>query len=231
VSRHRPEVADVIRESEGRYPERYELSVEQRRVLRDLARCRTAALGGHKRVCDRCGHEEISYNSCRNRHCPKCQARARAQWLDDRAKDLLEVPYFHVVFTIPNEIGPLALQNRRRIYEILFRATAETLRTISRDPKHLGAEIGFLAILHTWGQRLQLHPHIHCVVPGGGLAPDSDRWIPCRSKRFFLSVRVLSRLFRGKFPRLSSPSSQARKAESSRPTRPSPGPGGLVPLG
>jgi hypothetical protein len=192
-------VADVIREFEGGYEERYGLSGEERRVLRDLTRCRTATLGGHKRICDRCGHEEISYNSCRNRHCPKCQARARAKWLDDRADDLLEVPYFHVVFTLPNAFGPLALQNRRRVYGILFRAVAVTLLTIGRDPKHLGAEIGFLAVLHTWSQKLQHHPHVHCVVPGGGLAPDGDQWIACRSKRFFLPVRVLSRLFRGKF--------------------------------
>ena len=192
-------MADVIREAAGRYEERYGLSVEHRRIVRDLTRCRTAALGGHKRVCDRCGHEHISYNSCRNRHCPKCQAQARARWLDDRVQDLLEVPYFHNVFTVPEAIGPRALYNRRPVYGILFRAMAETLLTIGRDPKHLGAEIGFVAMLHTWGQRLQLHPHVHCVVPGGGFSPDATHWIPCRGPHFFLPVRVLSRLFRGKF--------------------------------
>jgi hypothetical protein len=164
-----------------------------------LASCRTAALGGHKQVCDHCGHTEIAYNSCRNRHCPKCRAQARAQWLDDRAGELLPAPYFHLVFTLPDGIGPLALSNRRRVYGILFKAVAETLTTIAGDPRHLGAKIGFLAILHTWGQRLQFHPHLHCVVPGGGLSPERDRWIPCRRPSFFLPVRVLSRLYRGKF--------------------------------
>jgi hypothetical protein len=148
--------------------------------------------------CDRCGHRLIAYNSCRNRHCPKCQAMARAQWLDERAAELLPVEYFHVVFTLPDEAGPLALQNRRVIYGALFRATAETLLTIAGDPEHLGARIGFLAVLHTWGQNLHLHPHVHCVVPGGGIAPDGTHWVACRPG-FFLPVRVLSRLFRGKF--------------------------------
>jgi len=192
-------VADVIHEAGGRYEEAYGLSWESRRILKDLVSCRTSALGGHKRVCDTCGYEEISYNSCRNRHCTKCQARARAKWLDERAGDLLNVPYFHVVFTLPHEIAHLALQNRRLIYGILFQAASQTLLTIGRDPKHLGAEIGFLAVLHTWGQKLQHHPHVHCVVAGGGLSPDGRRWIPCRSENFFLPVRVLSRMYRGKF--------------------------------
>ena len=192
MSGHRPEVADVIREAGG-------LSWESRKILRDLGSCRTSAQGGHKRVCDTCGHEEISYNSCRNRHCPKCQARARAKWLDERAGDLLDVPYFHVVFTLPHAISHLALQNRRLIYGILFQAVSQTLLTIGQDPKHLGARIGFLAVLHTWGQKLMHHPHVHCVIAGGGLSPDGRRWIPCRSENFFLPVRVLSRLFRGKF--------------------------------
>jgi predicted Zn-ribbon and HTH transcriptional regulator len=200
MARRRPEVADVFREHGAEFLENSgdSISVEQRRVLRDLARCRTAALGGHRQRCDRCGYEDFSYNSCRNRHCPKCQASTRAEWLEKEAANLLDVPYFHVVFTLPAEVGPLALQNRREIYGALFRAASDTLSTIARDPKHLGAEPGFLMVLHTWGQNLLLHPHVHCVVPGGGISPDGSRWIPCRAG-FFLPVRVLSRLFRGKF--------------------------------
>jgi hypothetical protein len=192
-------VAEVIRKFGERYARLQHVSGDSLRILRDLVQCRTAALGGHKRVCDHCRHEEISYNSCRNRHCPKCQAQARARWVDRRTKDLLEVPYFHVVFTLPDAFAPLVMRNPRRLYGILFRATAQTLLTIGRDPKHLGAEIGFLAVLHTWNQKLQLHPHLHCVVAGGGLAPEKDRWVACRSERFFLPVRVLSAVFRGKF--------------------------------
>jgi len=195
----RPDLAEVIGAAKESYRQRYGLTGEQGRVLRDLTRCRTAVLGGHRYRCDRCGHEKIAYNSCRNRHCPTCQAQARAKWLEDRAAELLPVPYFHVVFTIPDLIGPLALFNRRRLYGILLKAAAQSLQALGRDPKHLGAEIGFLAILHTWGQQLQHHPHVHCVVPGGGLSPDRTRWIRCRSPRFFLPVRPLSRLFRGKF--------------------------------
>jgi hypothetical protein len=198
VNRHRPEVADVFRSYGSSYQAANGISVEQRRILHDLAVCRSAALGGHKKRCERCGHEEISYNSCRNRHCPKCQAALRAQWLEAKAEDLLNVPYFHVVFTLPNAIGPLALQNKRVVYGLLFRVVSETLSTIARDPKHLGADIGFLAVLHTWGQNLHHHPHIHCVVPGGGIALDGSRWVKCRDN-FFLPVRVLSRLFRQKF--------------------------------
>ena len=195
---HRPEVADVFVQYGSAYQQAYGTSLEHRRILGALTSCRTAALGGHRKQCESCGHEVIAYNSCRNRHCPKCQAAARAQWLEARAADLLEVPYFHVVFTLPHRIGPLALQNKRLLYGMLFRAVAETLGTIAGDPKHLGAHIGFLAVLHTWGQQLHHHPHIHCVVPGGGMARDGTHWVPCR-KRFFLPVRVLSRLFRQKF--------------------------------
>jgi hypothetical protein len=193
-------VADVFREHGPQFLQRHRgtLRPEQRRVLSDIVRCRTAALGGHTWRCDSCGHEEISYNSCRNRHCPKCQASARAEWLDREAEYLLDVEYFHVVFTLPADLGPLALRNKRQIYGALFGAAAETLHTIARDPKHLGAEIGFLIVLHTWGQNLQAHPHVHCVVPGGGLSRDGREWIPSR-KGFFLPVRVLSRLFRRKF--------------------------------
>lgn len=195
---HRPEVADVIAQAAAAYAARYRVSAGQHRILRDLGRCRTAALGGHTQQCAQCGHEVISYNSCRNRHCPKCQGSARAAWLAARAADLLPVPYFHVVFTLPAPLGPLAVQNKRVLYGLLFRAAAATLRTIARDPQHLGADIGFLAVLHTWGQTLQHHPHLHCVVPGGGLAPDGTRWVPSRP-HFFLPVRVLSRRFRRTF--------------------------------
>jgi len=200
VSAHRPEVADVFRSHGDAYKEAYgsTLSEQQKRVLSELTLCRTEALGGHKFRCDRCGHEKIAYNSCRSRHCPKCQGAARAQWLEDRQKDLLDVPYFHVVFTLPEPIGHLALQNKRLVYGVLFRAASQTLLTIARDLKHLGASIGFLAVLHTWGQNLLHHPHLHCVVPGGGLSLDGQSWIGVK-ENFFLPVRVLSRLFRGKF--------------------------------
>jgi len=166
--------------------------------MRSIEVCRTAALGGHVDGCDRCGYRKITYNSCRDRHCPKCQALARAKWLEEHRAQLLEVEYFHVVFTVPEQIASIGLQNKKVVYTILFRAASETLRRIAADPKHLGAEIGFLAVLHTWGQNLHHHPHIHCVVPGGGLSPDGHRWVASR-KGFFLSVRVLSRLFRGLF--------------------------------
>jgi hypothetical protein len=200
MTRPRLEVAEVFRDHGDAFLDRYgaTLSPEQRRALRDITDCRTAALGGHVEECDRCGHRRIAYNSCRNRHCPKCQATAAAQWMEDRESELLPVEYFHVVFTLPAALGPIALQNPREVYGLLFKATAETLQQIAADPKHLGAEIGFLAILHTWGQNLQHHPHVHCVVPGGGLSPDGSHWVPCRPG-FFLPVRVLSRVFRGKF--------------------------------
>jgi len=200
---HRLEVADVFRMYEGDFFERlgHVLGPHQRKAFRAIRDCRTAALGGHVEYveqCDTCGHRVISYNSCRDRHCPKCQAMARAKWLTAREGDLLPVAYFHVVFTLPQKIGLLALQNGSEIYRILFRAVSETLLTIAADPKHLGAAIGFLAVLHTWGQNLHLHPHIHCVVPGGGISPDGTRWIGC-GESFFLPVRVLSRFFRNKF--------------------------------
>jgi len=194
------EVADIFRQAGPAYRQEHAdaLSRGQRCVMSAVERCRTAALGGHIEECDECGHQRIAYNSCRNRHCPKCQSLVRAQWLEDRQADLLPVDYFHVVFTLPKQIAAIAYQNKAVVYEILFQATAETLRTIAADPKHLGAEIGFITILHTWGQNLLHHPHLHCVVPGGGLSADGKRWIPCRS-RFFLSVNVLSRLFRRLF--------------------------------
>ncbi|WP_168787612.1 IS91 family transposase [Paraburkholderia aromaticivorans] len=195
------EVADIFRQCgpSFRLSHAEGLSRVQRRVMSAIELCRTAALGAHLEQCDACGHQRISYDSCRNRHCPKCQSLARAQWLERRHAELLpSTEYFHVVFTLPETIAALAFQNRRTLYDLLFRASAETLRTIAADPKHLGAEIGFLTILHTWGQNLQHHPHVHCVVPGGGISPDGERWIACRPG-FFLSVRVLSRLFRRLF--------------------------------
>ncbi len=198
MNEHRPEVADVIRSDGARFLERYRPSKEQYRVLNALAECRTAALGGHLKRCERCAHEVVVYNSCRNRHCPKCQGAARAAWLEAREREVLDVEYFHVVFTVPHELAPLALQNRRAVYGMLFRAASETLLTIAQDPKHLGADIGVLALLHTWGQNLLAHPHLHCVIPGGGLSSDGERWVSCR-EGFFLPVAVLSRMFRGKF--------------------------------
>jgi hypothetical protein len=200
VERPKLEVADVFRRYGAAYRQAHDasLSLAQRRVMTAIEVCRTASLGGHVEQCDACGHQRICYNSCRNRHCPKCQSLARAEWIDDRLAEILETQYFHVVFTVPEEIAAIAYQNKRVVYGILFRATAETLRTIASDPKHLSAELGFFAVLHTWGQTLLLHPHLHCVIPGGGLSPDGSRWIPCR-KGFFLPVRVLSRLFRRLF--------------------------------
>ena len=189
-------MADVFRRYGAAYRQAHDasLSLAQRRVMTAIEVCRTAVLGGHVERCDACGHQRIFYNSCRNRHCNKCQSLARADWIEDRLAEILETQYFHVVFTVPEEIAAIAYQNKRVVYGILFRATAETLRVIASDPKHLGAELGFFAVLHTWGQNLLHHPHLHCVIPGGGLSPDGSRWISCRNN-FFLPVRVLSRLF------------------------------------
>jgi hypothetical protein len=193
-------VADVIRRAGSRFIERYResLSWAQLKVLRAVECCRTAALGGHRDQCLRCGYQAISYNSCRNRHCPKCQTNAREKWLRARERELLPVGYFHLVFSVPHDLVPLIWQNQRVLFALLFEASAAALLEVASDPKHLGAEIGFLSILHTWGQTLQRHPHIHCVVPGGGLSPDHTRWVASRS-HFFLPVKVLSRVFRGKF--------------------------------
>ena len=191
------EVADIIRAhgEEFRQAHATTLSSGQKRVLRAIETCRTAALGGHLERCDRCGHERNAYNSCANRHCPKCQSLARAKWLEKRQAELLPCEYFHVVFTLPEPLAALALQNKRQMYGLLFQATAETLQDIAADPKHLGAQIGFFCILHSWGQTLTAHPHLHCVVPGGGLSLDGSHWVACRPG-FFLPVRVLSRRFR-----------------------------------
>ena len=194
------EVADIIRSAGKGFIERNRphLGWQQLKVLRAIEHCRTAALGGHLDQCSRCGHRAISFFSCRNRHCPKCQTNARNKWLAARSNELLGVNYFHVVFTLPHELSALALQNKRAIYDLLFQASAATLLEVAADPKHLGAEIGFLSVLHTWGQNLQAHPHVHCVIPAGGLSPDHSRWIHPKH-HFFLPVRVLSRVFRGKF--------------------------------
>jgi hypothetical protein len=193
------EVADIFRRHGAAYRVEHAatLSNGQRRVMGAIEACRTSALGGHVEQCTDCGQVRIAYNSCRNRHCPKCQGLARAQWLVDRQAELLPVPYFHVVFTMPAAIATIALQNKAAVYDILFKAAAEAVRTIAADPKHLGAEIGMIAVLHTWGQSLFHHPHVHCIVPGGGIAPDG-RWVTCRPG-FFLPVRVLSRLYRRLF--------------------------------
>jgi hypothetical protein len=200
MSRPLLEVADLIRTAGTAFLERnrHWLSWKHSKVLLAIARCRTAALGGHLDECTRCGHRAISYNSCRNRHCPKCQTAARERWIAARRRELLPTRYVHVVFTLPRELAPLALQNKKVVYDLLFRASAETLLEVARDPRHLGAEIGFFSVLHTWNQKLGLHPHVHCVVPAGGLSADRARWIKPRYA-FFLPVKVLSRVFRGKF--------------------------------
>ena len=194
------EVADVIRSAGDSFLDRNRewFSWRHLKVFRAIQACRTAALGGHVDECSRCGHRAISFNSCRNRHCPKCQAHSRDRWLAARRRDLLPTRYVHVVFTLPHPLAPLALQNKREIYDLLFRASAATLRAVARDPRHLGAETGFFSVLHTWNQQLLLHPHVHCVVPAGGLSLDHTRWIGA-PPGFFLPVKILSRVFRGKF--------------------------------
>jgi Putative transposase/Transposase zinc-binding domain len=194
------EVADVFRRHGAAYREAHagHLSRGQRRVMTAIEACRSAALGGHVEQCDSCGRVRIAYNSCRNRHCPKCQGLARAAWLAERRADLLPVPYFHVVFTVPPPIAAIAFQNKAIVYGILFQAAAETLRIIAADRRHLGAEIGLVAVLHSWGQNLHHHPHVHCIVPGGGPSLDGRSWVACRPG-FFLPVAVLSRLYRRLF--------------------------------
>ena len=192
------EVGDLLRAHGDAYRAKHPITSEQARVLRRLAACRTAALGGHVDACSGCGFTRISYNSCRDRHCPKCQAGKRAAWLETRLERLLPVSYFHVVFTLPDVLQPLIWHNQRRLYDLLFQAASATLLTLSADPHRLGAQIGVTAILHTWGQRLCFHPHLHCVVTGGGLARDGQRWV-AGQRRYFLPVKVLGKLFRGKF--------------------------------
>jgi hypothetical protein len=200
MSRPPLEVADLIRTAGTAFLKRnrHWLRWKHVQVLRAIARCRTAALGGHLDECTRCGHRAISYNSCRNRHCPKCQTSARERWIAARQRELLPTRYVHVVFTLPRELAPLTLQNKKIIYDLLFRASAETLLEVARDPRRRGAEIGFFSVLHTWSQKLGLHPHVHCVIPAGGLSLEHTRWVKSRD-HFFLPIKVLSRVFRGKF--------------------------------
>ena len=192
------EVGDILRAQGAAYQARHPVTHQQVRVLRRLTECRTAALGGHVDACSDCGFTRISYNSCRDRHCPKCQASKRAAWLETRLERLLPVGYFHVVFTLPALLSPLVLHNQRLLYDLLFRAASATLLTLAADPQRLGAQVGITAILHTWGQNLLFHPHLHCVVTGGGLAPDGQHWVAGR-RRYLLPVKVLGKLFRGKF--------------------------------
>ncbi len=195
---HGVELADIFRQHGPGYRSAHSLPLNHLRVMRAVEVCRTAVLGGHKDKCADCGHIEISYNSCRNRHCPKCQTLQKEKWIEARNEDLLPIQYFHVVFTIPSELNPLVIMNQRVMYDLMFRSVSETLMELSGNPKHLGARIGFIGVLHTWGQNLMDHPHIHCVVTGGGLSPEGNRWISSRRK-FFIPVRVMSALFRGKF--------------------------------
>src|SRR5665213_595779 len=200
MSKPKLEVADIFRRHGGawRTANAGHVSLTQRRVMTAIEVCRTAALGGHVERCESCAHTRVAYNSCRNRHCPKCQWRAAQRWLAAREAELLPVPYFHVVFTLPAALGAIAYQNKAKVYGLLFTAAAETLITFAADPKHLGAAIGLTAVLHTCGQNLDHHPHFHCITPGGGLSPDRRRWVSCRPG-FFLPVRVLSRLYRRLF--------------------------------
>jgi hypothetical protein len=193
------EVANIFRAYGPAYRQSHaqQMPLGHLRAMRAIETCRTAALGGHVEECDHCGAMRVSYNSCRNRHCPKCQCLDKERWLERRKRDVLPVRYFHVVFTLPEQVRPLALRNQKTVYSILFRAVSESIQELTKDRKHLGAEVGFIAILHTWSQTLMDHPHIHCLVTGGGLSPDGKRWVPGK-KKFFLPVKVLSRLFRGK---------------------------------
>jgi hypothetical protein len=200
VSRPKLEVADIFRDhgAAWRSANAGHVSLDQLKVMSAIERCRTAALGGHVERCEKCSHTIIAYNSCRNRHCPKCQGAAAREWLAEREAELLPVPYYHVVFTLPARIADIAYQNKAVIYDLLFKASSETMLTIAADPKHLGARIGILSVLHTWGSAMTHHPHVHMIVPGGGFSLDGQRWVSCRP-RFFLAVEVLSALFRGLF--------------------------------
>jgi hypothetical protein len=200
MGRHRLEVADIFRDfgPAWRRANAGHVSLQQMKVMSAIERCRTVALGGHVARCEDCDHTRIAYNSCRNRHCPKCQGAAARDWLAEREAELLPVGYFHLVFTLPGAIANIAYQNKAVVYDILFKAAAETMLTIAAEPKHLGAKIGFTAVLHTWGSAMTHHPHLHIIVPGGGISEDGERWVSCRPA-FFLPVRVLSRLFRRRF--------------------------------
>jgi hypothetical protein len=198
IERPTLEVADIVRAHGEAFVHAHVLLPEQHAVLRDVARCRTAALGGHADVCDACGRVDVAYNSCRNRHCPKCQSLAQARWIEQRMQRVLPTHAFHVVFTLPSELRGVALENREKLFHLLFASAAEALLDLGRDPKWLGAELGISSVLHTWTRELRFHPHVHCVVSGGGLSPDGERWIATRPG-FLLPVRVLGALFQGKF--------------------------------
>ncbi len=214
------EIAEIFRQYRSAYEQKVgRLSAAEQRVVRDITSCRTADLGGHLYVCDQCGVISERFNSCRNRHCPKCQKLERERWLEKRQQELLPVPYFHLVFTVPHQLNPLFLSDPKTLYSLLFRTTADTLLEIAEDPKHLGAKIGLLAVLHSWGSNLELHPHLHVIVPGGGLSPDRQRWIATK-RDFFLPVKVLSRVFRGKF--LEEVRRMARQGQPVFPRRLSP---------
>jgi len=211
------EVADIFCSHGHAYRMSNNIPLSHIRTMRAIERCRTAELGGHVDECDCCGRIRISYNSCRNRHCPKCQFLAKERWLEQRRENLLPVSYFHVVFTIPAKLNPIVLRNKKICYDILFRCVSETLFELARDPKHLGGQIGFICILHTWGQNLMDHAHIHCIVTGGALSPDGKSWLSCR-EGFFIPVKVLSRLFRGKFLFYLKKSWEAKELELSGAT-------------
>ncbi|SNT32760.1 Putative transposase, partial [Anaerovirgula multivorans] len=192
------EVADILNQYGEEYRQNHKLSSTELKVMNAIQACRTSKLGGHVDICEDCGHLRISYNSCRNRHCPKCQSLAKERWLEDRKKDLIPIQYFHVVFTVPNILNNLMLNNKKEMYSILFKASSETLIELSEDTKYIGAEIGFISVLHTWGQNLMDHPHIHSIVTGGGLSMDKKRWITSRDG-FFIPIKVISAVFKGKF--------------------------------
>jgi predicted Zn-ribbon and HTH transcriptional regulator len=214
VPRPALEVADIFRDHGAAWRSVHtgHVSLDQLKVMSAIERCRTAALGGHVARCEDCGHTLIAYNSCRNRHCPKCQGAAAKEWLAEREAELLPVPYFHVVYTLPAALRDIAYQNKAVVYDLLFKASAETTLTIAADPKHLGARIGFISVLHTWGSALVHHPHVHMIVPGGGFSPDGSRWIACRP-RYFLTVEVLSALFRRLFLEMLLAAHQAERLQ------------------
>ena len=218
MSRPSLEVADIFRDfgPAWRQTRAGHLSLGQLQVMSAIERCRSAALGGHVLHCDNCDRSRIAYNSCRNRHCPKCQGSAAQRWLEARQADLLPVEYYHVVFTLPAPISDIAYHNKSVIYNILFKTASETLLTIAADPKHLGARIGMTMVLHTWGSTLTHHPHVHCIVPGGGISPDGQQWVSC-NPGFFLPVKVLSRLFRRLFLRTTHQRPSIRSTSVLRP--------------
>src|SRR3954468_3432331 len=215
------EVADILRQHGAvwRAAHAGHVSLAQLKVMSAIESCRTAALGGHVEACEGCRHTRIAYNSCRNRHCPKCQGAAARDWLAEREADLLPVGYFHVVFTVPAAVAEVAFDNKAAVYDLLFRAASETMLTIAADPKHLGARIGITAVLHTWGSALTHHPHVHMIVPGGGISPDGERWVPARPA-FLLPVRVLARLFPAACSSTGSSPSTPRAGSASSATGP-----------